>query len=221
MSTQQQSQSRPFTLTASLLAVTLLASACSSMSEREQGTARGAGIGAVAGAIIGSATGGSAGKSAVIGGALGAVAGNLWSKHLEDKRQALATASAGTGIEVDRTNDNQLRLNVPSDFSFDLGRADIKPQMRPVLDEIGRNLDPQVRVTVVGHTDSSGNDAINNPLSLDRAEAVRDYLAGRGVRSTRMAVEGRGAREPIASNASDAGRAANRRVEIFLSEPVS
>jgi outer membrane protein OmpA-like peptidoglycan-associated protein len=205
--------------TLTILAAALLAAACESMSEREQGTARGATIGAVAGAVLGSATGGKAGQSAVIGGAIGAVAGNLWSKHLEDKRKALATASAGTGIEVDRTADNQLKLNVPSDFSFDIGRADIKSQMRPVLDEIGRNLDPKVRVTVVGHTDSSGNDAINEPLAMDRAESVRDYLANRGVSRTRMAVEGRGAREPVASNATEAGRAQNRRVEIFLAEP--
>ncbi|MDN3920640.1 OmpA family protein [Roseateles violae] len=201
------------------LALILSLAACSSMSEREKGTATGAGIGAVAGAVIGSATGGSAGKSAAIGGALGALGGNLWSKHMEDKRRALQTASAGTGVAVERTPDNQLRLNVPSDVSFDLGRADIRPQMRPVLDEIGRNLDPEVRVTIVGHTDSSGNDGINDPLSLDRAEAVRNYLADRGVRSTRMAIEGRGSHQPVASNASEAGRAANRRVEIFLSQP--
>ena len=202
------------------LTMTVL-TACSSMSEREKGTAQGAGVGAVAGAVIGAATGGSAGQSAVIGGALGAVAGNLWSKHMEDKRRSLVTASAGTGIAVDRTPDNQLRLNVPSDFSFDVGRADVKSNMRPVLDEIGRNLDPNVRVTIVGHTDNTGNDGINDPLSLERAESVRDYLASRGVRSTRMAVEGRGSREPLASNSSEAGRASNRRVEIFLNEPVS
>lgn len=205
--------------TATLLMAALLTAGCETMSESEKGTARGATIGAVAGAVLGSATGGKAGQGAVIGGAIGAVAGNLWSKHLEDKRKSLAAASAGTGIEVGRTEDNQLKLNVPSDFSFDVGRSDIKPQMRPVLDEIGHNLDPNVRVTVVGHADSSGNNAINEPLAMDRAESVRDYLANRGVSRTRMAVEGRGAREPVASNATEAGRAQNRRVEIFLAEP--
>jgi outer membrane protein OmpA-like peptidoglycan-associated protein len=164
-------------------ALALAAAGCESMSEREKGTAKGAGIGAAAGAVLGGVTGNSAGKGAVIGGAVGAVAGNLWSKRMEDKRRALAEASAGTGIEVARTTDNKLKLNVPSDFSFDVGRADIKPPMRPVLDEIARNLDPKVHVAVVGHTDSSGSDAINNPLSLDRAEAVRQYLAMHGVNS--------------------------------------
>jgi outer membrane protein OmpA-like peptidoglycan-associated protein len=204
--------------TAALIVALVLAAGCSSMSEREQGTAKGAGAGAVAGAIIGSMTGGSAGRGAVIGGAVGAVAGNLWSKRMEDKREALARASQGTGVEVARTEDNRLKLNVPSDVSFDTGRADIKPQMRPVLDEIGRNLDPNVRVTIVGHTDSTGSDAINDPLSRERALAVRDYLSARGVSPSRLSVAGRGSHEPVASNDTEAGRAANRRVEIFLSE---
>ena len=203
---------------ATLITAAMLATGCSSMSEREQGTAKGAGAGAVAGAIIGSVTGGSAGRGAVIGGAVGAVAGNLWSKHMEDKRAALAQASQGTGVEVVRTDDNRLRLNVPSDVSFDIGRADIKPQMRPVLDEIGRNLDPNVRVSIVGHTDSTGSDAINEPLSRERAVAVRDYLSARGVSSARVSVAGRGSHEPVAGNDTEAGRAANRRVEIFLTE---
>ena len=204
--------------TAALIVALACAAGCSSMSEREQGTAKGAGAGAVAGAIIGSVTGGNAGRGAVIGGAVGAVAGNLWSKRMEDKREALARASQGTGVEVARTEDNRLKLNVPSDVSFDSGRADIKPQMRPVLDEIGRNLDPNVRVTIVGHTDSTGSDAINDPLSRERALAVRDYLSARGVAPSRLSVAGRGSHEPVASNDSESGRAANRRVEIFLSE---
>jgi outer membrane protein OmpA-like peptidoglycan-associated protein len=208
------------TLTAAVLAAVLF-TGCESMSEREKGTATGAAIGAAAGAIIGGATGGSAGTGAVVGGAVGAVAGNLWSKNMEDKRKALAQTSAGTGVEVARTPDNQLKVNVPADFSFDVGRADIKPEMRPVLDEIARNLDKTVLVTIVGHTDSSGSDAINEPLSVNRASAVRDYLSVRGVAASRIAVQGRGSREPVASNDTPAGRASNRRVEIFLAEPAA
>lgn len=201
-----------------LVAVSLLASGCANMSEREQGTAKGAGIGAVAGAVIGGATGGNAGRSAVIGGALGAVAGNLWSKRMEDKRKAMAEATQGTGIAVDRTADNRLKVNVPSDISFDTGSADIKPQMRTVLDELSRNVDAGTQITVVGHTDSTGGDAINDPLSRSRATAVRDYLSARGVDAGRIVVQGRGSHEPVASNDTDSGRAANRRVEIFLAE---
>ncbi len=204
-----------------LAAAAVLATGCESMSERQRGTAQGGAVGAVAGAILGNATGGSAGRGAVVGGAVGAVAGNLWSKRMEDKRKAMAKATEGTGIAVDRTPDNRLKVNVPADVSFDVGRADIKPNLRPVLDELGRNLDAGVRVTVVGHTDSTGGDAINEPLSRARAEAVRNYLGNRGVDPARVQVQGRGSQEPVASNATDSGRAANRRVEIFLSEPAA
>jgi outer membrane protein OmpA-like peptidoglycan-associated protein len=199
----------------------LLLSACGSMSEREQGTAKGAGVGAVAGAVLGGVSGGNAGRAAVIGGVVGAVAGNLWTKRLEDKRRAVAEAAAqsGTGVAVDRTPDNRLKVNVPADASFDLGRADLKPGLRPVLDELGRGVDKDLRITVVGHTDSSGGDAINDPLSRERAEAVRDYLSVRGVPRERISVVGRGSHEPVAGNDSDSQRAQNRRVEIFLSEP--
>ena len=201
-----------------LVATAMGVAGCEGMSERQRGTAQGAGVGAAAGAVLGSVTGGSAGRGAALGGVVGAVAGNLWSKRMEDKRRDMAQATQGTGIEVDRTTDNRLKLNVPSDVSFDTGRADIKPNMRPVLDELSRNLDGDLRLTVIGHTDSTGSDAINEPLSRQRAEAVRGYLMARGVSSARIAVEGRGSREPVAGNDSDSGRAANRRVEIFLAD---
>ena len=202
-----------------LLAASLALGGCANMSERQQGTAKGAGVGAVAGAAIGSVTGGNAGRGALIGGALGAVAGNLWSKRMEEKRAAMEKATQGTGIGVERTAQNELKVNVPSDFSFDVGRSAIKPEMRPVLDQFAQGLDPAMRVRIVGHTDSTGSDAINNPLSLDRAHSVRDYLAGRGVAPTRVETEGHGSREPVADNGSEAGRAQNRRVEILLREP--
>lgn len=207
------------TLTVSLVAAAALLAGCENMSERQKGTATGAAIGAVLGGVVSSATGGKAGTGAVVGGAVGAVAGNLWSKRMEEKRAAMEQATQGTGIAVDRTAQNELRVNVPSDFSFDVGRSAIKPQMRPVLDQFAQGLDPTMRVRIVGHTDSTGSDAINNPLSVDRAQSVRDYLAGRGVAPARVETTGRGAREPVADNNTDAGRAQNRRVEIFLREP--
>ena len=205
----------------STLAAVVALAGCETMSEREKGTAQGAAIGAAAGALIGAATGGSAGQSAVIGGVVGAVAGNLWSKNMEDKRKAMEAATAGTGIEVARTQDNQLKVNVPSDLSFDIGRADIKPALRPVLDQFAQGLDPKMRVRIVGHTDSTGSDAINDPLSVQRATSVRNYLSNRGVDPARTEVQGRGSREPVADNTTEAGRATNRRVEIFLSEPAA
>ena len=216
-------QSRFITRTAvcGMAAAALLSAGCSTMSERERGTAAGAGIGAAAGAVLSSATGGKAGTGAVVGGALGAVAGNIWSKRQEDRRVAMEQATRGTGVEVTRTQDNQLKLNIPNDISFDTNSATIKPQMRSVLDPFVNSLkdDPNARLTIVGHTDSTGSDAVNNPLSVERAQSVRDYLAARGVSPTRIATMGRGEHEPVADNTTEAGRARNRRVEIYLREP--
>jgi len=136
---------------------------------------------------------------------------------------AMEQATRGTGVDETRTADNQLKVNIPSDISFDTGSATVKPQMRHVLDTFANSLqgDPNARITIVGHTDSTGSDAVNNPLSLERAQSVRDYLAGHGVSPTRVEVAGRGEHEPIADNSTDAGRAKNRRVEIYLREPAA
>ena len=130
-------------------------------------------------------------------------------------------ATQGTNVEVTRTQDNQLKINIPNDISFDVGSAAIKPQLRAVLDPFVSSLqgDPSAQITIVGHTDSTGSDAFNNKLSIERADSVRDYIVTRGVAAGRVATAGRGDREPIADNNTDAGRAKNRRVEIFLREP--
>jgi outer membrane protein OmpA-like peptidoglycan-associated protein len=75
-----------------------------------------------------------------------------------------------------------------------------------------------MEVRIVGHTDNTGNDAINNPLSVNRAQSARDYLVSRGVATSRISIDGRGSREPIADNGTEAGRARNRRIDIFLAE---
>lgn len=209
-------------LTCAALAMSAL-SGCATMSETQQGTASGAGIGALAGAVLGAATGGGKGaaKGAVLGGALGAGGGYIWSKKMQDQKLAMERATVGTGIGVSKTQDNRLRLDIPSDVSFDVGRAVIKSNFAPVLGQFATSLNqnPVTKVTIIGHTDSTGTDAVNNPLSMDRANAARDYLVGRGVAYQRVATDGRGSREPIADNASPQGRASNRRVEIYVAEP--
>lgn len=188
-------------------------------------TAVGAGAGAIAGAVLGRATsGGNTGRStatgAVAGAALGALGGYLWSNRMEAQKQRMEAATRGTGVEVTQTSDNQLKLNIPSDISFDTGRADIKPNFRSVLDQFAQGLreNQASTVRIIGHTDSTGSDAVNNPLSVDRAASTRNYLVDRGVAANRIAIDGRGEREPIADNNTDAGRARNRRVEIFVGE---
>lgn len=201
----------------------LVLTACADMSPRDKGTAQGAGIGALGGAALGALVGGGNGatKGAVIGGIAGAIGGNIWSKKQEERQRALEQQTQGTGVEVTRTADNQLKLNIPSDISFDVGRADIKPNLRGVLDDFAYGLkdDAAARVRIVGHTDNTGSDAINDPLSERRAESVRNYLVDRGVSGGRIDTAGRGEREPIADNSTEAGRAKNRRVEIYIREP--
>jgi outer membrane protein OmpA-like peptidoglycan-associated protein len=201
--------------------MTWLVAGCADMSETQRGTAQGAAFGAVAGAVISSATGGNLGTGAVLGSAVGAMGGNLWSRRMADKQRVMEQATQGTGVEVTRTADDQLKLQVPSDISFAVGSAALEPRLRPVLDAFAQGLevDRETMVRVVGHTDSTGSDAINDPLSLRRAETVRNYLEDRGIRGDRVEVAGRGSREPVASNESAEDRARNRRVEIFLREP--
>jgi outer membrane protein OmpA-like peptidoglycan-associated protein len=214
----QHINSRAFVLCASVATVLLAGCAdmnMGSMSPNTRNTAIGAGVGAVAGAAIGGNT-----KGAAIGGLLGAAGGYVWSQHMADKKASMERATRGTGVAVTQTQDNQLKLNIPSDISFDTGRFDIKPNLRPILDQFANGLSnqPNTEVRIVGHTDNVGSNAINDPLSLQRAQAARDYLTARGVNPSHISIEGRGEHEPIADNATDAGRARNRRVEIFMAE---
>ena len=142
---------------------------------------------------------------------------------MQEQKRAMDEATQGTGVEVSRTPDNQLKLEIPSDVSFDVNRADIKPPLRPVLDRFAQGLNayPNTTVRIVGHTDSTGSDAINNPLSVDRAASTRNYLAARGVAQSRVTIDGHGSHQPIADNSTSQGRAKNRRVEIFVGEPAS
>ncbi|WP_081888930.1 OmpA family protein [Comamonas aquatica] len=190
------------------------------MTDTQRNTALGVGIGALAGAGIAKATGGKAGTGALIGAAVGGVGTYIWSANMERQRQELEDATRGTGVTVSRTADNQLQLAIPSDISFDSNSATIKSQFRPVLnsftDSLRRN--PGTHVVIVGHTDSTGGAHINDPLSLNRANAARDYIFNQGVRGPRIQTEGRGAREPVASNESAWGRAKNRRIDIFVAQ---
>ena len=208
-------------LTCAALAVAVL-SGCANMSETQSGTAKGAGIGVAAGAVLGALTGGSKGAAtgAVLGGAVGAGGGYIWSKKMQDQKAAMERATVGTGVAVSQTQDNRLKLDIPSDVGFDVGRAAIKPNFAPILTQFASSLNqnPVTTVTIIGHTDSTGSDAINNPLSVDRANAARDYLVSRGVAAQRIGTDGRGSREPVADNNTQQGRDKNRRVEIYVAE---
>ena len=203
----------------SLSAIAFGLSGCANMSETQQTTGTGAAIGAVAGALLGG--GHNTVRGAAIGAAVGAGGGYLWSRHMQEQKATMEQATQGTGVSVSQTADNRLKLDIPSDVSFDSGRYDIKPNLRPILDRFGSTLNqnPVTTITIIGHTDSVGKDATNDPLSLNRAASTRDYLAARGVASNRIVINGRGSHEPIADNYTAEGRARNRRVEIFVAEP--
>ena len=196
---------------------------CANMSETQKTTGTGAAIGAVAGGVIGASTGDrkTAATGAAIGAAVGAGGGYMWSRHMAKQKAEMEQATQGTGVSVSQTADNRLKMDIPSDVSFDTNRYDIKSNLRPILDRFATTLNqnPVTTVTIIGHTDSTGTDAINNPLSVNRAAATRDYLVARGVSTNRIAIDGRGSREPIADNSTYDGRATNRRVEVYVAEP--
>ncbi|GAB2486961.1 MAG: OmpA family protein [Comamonas sp.] len=195
-------------------------SGCANMSDTQRRTATGAGVGALGGAAVGAIAGGHAGTGAVIGAGVGALGSYIWSQHMEKQKQEMQQATAGTGVVVTQTQDNQLKLDIPSDISFQTNRADIQSNFAPILERFAEGLrnNPNAQVRIIGHTDSTGTDAINNPLSLQRAESTRNYLTARGVNGARVQVEGMGSRQPVATNDSSEGRARNRRVEIFVGE---
>jgi outer membrane protein OmpA-like peptidoglycan-associated protein len=136
---------------------------------------------------------------------------------MDRQEQELRRQTAGTGVEVERQGD-ELVLTMPSGITFAFDRFDIQPQFRPTLDQIAETLNsyPETMIDIYGHTDSTGTDAYNQTLSENRARSVSNYLNSRGVQMVRMATRGYGETQPIATNATAEGQAANRRVEIRI-----
>ena len=205
------------------IAAALALGGCADMSQSQKSTAQGAGIGAAAGAVIGALTaGGNPGRSAatgaIAGAAVGAAGGYLWNQHLEKQKQQMEQATAGTGVQVTKTADNRLKINVPSDAGFATGSAQLNGNLYPVLNQLAAGLvqNPTESVQILGYTDSTGSDAINYPLSENRALSVKNYLVSRGVQPQRIATQGMGPQNPVADNGTPQGRAMNRRVEIFV-----
>ncbi|CAM2192017.1 OmpA family protein [Paraburkholderia sp. A1RI_3L] len=176
------------------------------------GTGVGAGVGAGLGALIGG------GKGAAIGAGVGAVAGGVTGYNWQAIRNKLSGATKGTGTQITEQPDGSLKLNIPSSVTFDTNSYAIKPSFAPVLDQVAQTLNqnPEVIAQVVGHTDSTGQAAYNQTLSVNRAQSVANYLAQHGVAGQRLSATGMGASQPVADNNTEAGRAQNRRVEIYL-----
>jgi outer membrane protein OmpA-like peptidoglycan-associated protein len=210
-------------LTAATMAATLLAtSACTTDPEtgrqRLSKTAIGAGIGVLGGYLAGDLVGGRRDRTEkILGAGIGGIAGGAIGAYMDKQERELRARTAGTGIEVERKGDDIL-LNIPSGVTFATNSAAIQPQFQRTLDQVAQTLSSynQTYLDVYGHTDSTGNDSINIPLSQDRANSVADYLASRGVQRARIGTQGFGASQPVASNATPEGRQQNRRVEIKI-----
>lgn len=177
----------------------------------------GAGIGAATGGVLGAIFGG--GKGAAIGAAAGAAAGGGVGWYMDKQEQALRKNLAGSGIQVERTSQNEIKLTLPGDITFDTGKKEVKQAFVPTLQSFAGVLKqyPETRITIIGHTDSTGSVAFNDVLSRDRALAVGQYLISDGIDSSRIDMFGEGSRRPIDTNATKEGRARNRRVEFRLS----
>ena len=206
-----------FKITGILSAATLISLAgCTYDDGTRNQPATGAVIGGVTGAAIGNAIGDDT-RSTMIGGAIGAAVGGAIGANIAQQERELNQQLAGSGASITNTG-SQLRVILPESITFATGSATVASGFMPVLSEVARSLNahPNSTIRVVGHTDTIGSAAYNQQLSRDRALAVARILIGDGVSSSRMTYSGRGFNEPITTNATAAGRAQNRRVEIVI-----
>ena len=179
--------------------------------------AKGAGIGAAAGAVVGLLTKGDKLQNALIGAGVGALAGGGVGYYMDVQEAKLRQRLEGTGVTVTRMGDN-ITLNMPSNITFALNSSDLNAQFFNALDGVSmvlKEYDKTV-IEVAGHTDSSGSDQYNQSLSERRAQAVAGYLGSHGVKTQRLITIGAGEGHPVASNDTEQGRAANRRVELTI-----
>lgn len=206
-------------LTAGAIALSLVACATNDPNRRAK---TGAAIGAMVGAVIGNQSGHNTKQRRIIGAAIGAMTGAAVGNYM-DKQQAeleakLKAEQEREELQITRLSDNSLKVGVASEATFDIDRSDLKPQSLNTFGKIAgvlKSYDKTV-IHVVGHTDSTGSDAYNQGLSERRAVSVGNYLLNQGVPNDRVMMEGRGEREPRASNSTPDGRRTNRRVDIVI-----
>lgn len=185
--------------------------------EQTSKAAKGAGIGAAAGAVVGLLTKGDKLQNALIGAGVGAIAGGGVGYYMDVQEAKLRQKLEGTGVSVTRMGDN-ITLNMPSSITFALNSSDLNAQFYNALEGVSmvlKEYDKTV-VEVAGHTDSTGSDQYNQALSERRAQSVASYLSSHGVSSQRLITVGAGEAHPVASNDTEQGRAANRRVELTI-----
>lgn len=201
-------------LSISMATVAMLVSGCSSLTNTQKGAGIGAGAGAGIGAIIGSKAGNTA-VGAIIGGALGGVAGGLIGKKMD--KQAAEIENTVPGAEVIKAGEGII-VKFDSGILFDFDKTDLKSVAKDNISKLVTSLNnnPETDILVVGHTDNVGKATYNQGLSERRAASVESFAIGQGLDAQRIKTKGMGAKEPISSNETEAGRAQNRRVEIVI-----
>jgi outer membrane protein OmpA-like peptidoglycan-associated protein len=204
-------------LTAIVLSCTLLLSSCGA-SDTVKGGGIGAGAGGALGAGIGAIIGGGkgaawgAGIGAVVGGSAGAIIGNKMDKQKKELEQI-------NGAQVEAINDGQaIKVTFESGILFATNSSTLSAASQSALSNfaVSLNNNPDTDIQIYGHTDNTGTDAINNPLSEKRAQAVYNFLQTKGVAGNRMVSQGFGSTQPVADNSTAAGKAQNRRVEVYI-----
>ncbi len=210
-----------------VLSSALILSSCGSWSNLAKGTTIGAAGGAVGGAVIGAIIGKFTGKigtgaaiGAAVGTAVGAGTGALIGKRMDNAAEAAAQVENATVQTITDTNNlTAVKVTFDSGVLFETNKYSLNKSAQNNLAEFAKVLIEfsDADVVIYGHTDSTGSDAINDPLSVKRAEAVSGYLLSKGVPESQIkSVEGFGSKQPVADNSTAAGRAENRRVEIYL-----
>lgn len=218
-------KTHPFSLIGLILIVVLVGHGCTTVDPytREEKTSKatlGAIIGAVGGAVVGVASGKDSHdrrNKALIGAGIGAIAGGSVGYYMDVQEAKLRQKLEATGVSVIRNGDN-ITLVMPGHVTFDVNRAEVKASFYPVLNSVALVVNEYEKtiIDVVGHTDSTGSDAHNQALSVQRANSVSQYLVSQNVAPARLETIGMGESMPIADNATAEGRRQNRRVEITL-----
>jgi len=185
------------------------------------GTGAGAAVGAGVGALIGKGKGAAIG--AAIGGAVGAGTGALIGRHMDKKKAALEAQLAEQATIESYTDANGLpgiKVTLNSGILFDTNKAVLKANAKSALASFATQMKSSDMINAAiyayGHTDSTGTDKVNQPLSEKRAQAVTNYLKTQGIAASRLNAVGMGSTSPVADNSTAAGKAENRRVEIYV-----